>query len=120
MKWVKETQCNLPPIFTGNEAKKYVKYMLKKEANIDFEDVFSSFDEKPLGVASIGQVHRATLRATGQEVAVKLQLPNMESIFRADINTTKTFCELAMPQHVPAFDEIERQFLTGIIIYLFI
>ena len=36
-------------------------------------DVFSSFDEKPLGVASLAQVHKATLKSTGEVVAVKVQ-----------------------------------------------
>jgi predicted unusual protein kinase regulating ubiquinone biosynthesis (AarF/ABC1/UbiB family) len=48
----------------------------------------------------------------GQYVAVKLLLPNMETKFRSDIYTLKTFCELAMPQHVSSFREIEKQFLT--------
>jgi predicted unusual protein kinase regulating ubiquinone biosynthesis (AarF/ABC1/UbiB family) len=36
----------------------------------------------------------------------------METKFRSDIATTKAFCQLAMPQHDPAFDEIEKQFCT--------
>ena len=42
---------------------------LKKEPS----EIFSSFDEKPLGSASLAQVHRATLRSDGREVAVKVQ-----------------------------------------------
>ena len=36
------------------------------------EAIFSSFDPKPLGSASIGQVHRATLASDGSVVAVKV------------------------------------------------
>lgn len=36
----------------------------------------------------------------------------MEPKFRADIQTIKSFCRLAMPQHVTAMDEIEKQFCT--------
>ena len=36
-------------------------------------EVFSDFDEKPLGVASLAQVHKATLKSTGEVVAVKVQ-----------------------------------------------
>jgi predicted unusual protein kinase regulating ubiquinone biosynthesis (AarF/ABC1/UbiB family) len=53
------------------------------------------------------------LRKTGQAVAVKLLVPGIEERFRSDIKTFKRFCELAMPQHVSAFAEIEKQFLTG-------
>ena len=66
-----------------------------------------------VGVASIGQVHKAVLKKNGAVVAVKLQLPGMENMFRSDVQTLKTFCQLALPQHVSAFSEIEKQFLTG-------
>jgi aarF domain-containing kinase len=112
MQWLKETQDNLPPVFKGSEARVYLTKMLKEDLGLEFDDVFSSFEEEPLGVASIGQVHRATLRETGAVVAVKMQLPGMEETFRADIRTLRSFCRLALPQHVPAFNEIERQFLT--------
>jgi predicted unusual protein kinase regulating ubiquinone biosynthesis (AarF/ABC1/UbiB family) len=39
-------------------------------------------------------------------------VPGIEQKFKSDIKTIKMFCQLAMPQHVPAFDEIEKQFLT--------
>jgi aarF domain-containing kinase len=112
MKWVKDTQDNVPSQFKDDEAKEYVKKCLKEELNVEFDDVFSDWKEVPLGVASIGQVHKATLKETGQVVAVKLLCPGIEKRFRSDIRTLKGFCKLAMPQHVPAFDEIEKQFAT--------
>lgn len=72
-----------------------------------------SFKLPVAGVASIGQVHKAVLKKNGAVVAVKLQLPGMEHMFRSDVQTLKTFCQLALPQHVSAFSEIEKQFLTG-------
>jgi aarF domain-containing kinase len=113
MRWVKDTQDNVPSEFKGTEAREYVRLKMKEELNQDFDEVFSEWNDVPLGVASIGQVHRAILRKTGQPVAVKLLVPGIEQRFRSDIKTFKTFCELAMPQHVSAFDEIEKQFLTG-------
>ena len=43
-------------------------------ADEKFEDVFSEFDETPLGAASVAQVHRAVLteKYGGREVAVKV------------------------------------------------
>ena len=46
------------------------------------------------------------------DVVVKIQLPNIERRFRADIKTIISFCKLAMLQHVPPMQEIEKQFLT--------
>lgn len=114
MKWVKKTQDDVPSEFEGDGARQYVKKVLLEELGQNFDDVFSSWDDKPLGVASIGQVHAAILRSTGEKVAVKILVPNIEQKFRADIRTLKNFCRLAMPQHVTAFEEIERQFTTGI------
>ncbi len=54
-----------------------------------FDDVFSSFDSKPVGAASLAQVHRATLKSTGEEVAVKVQYPWLESQTRGDLATLR-------------------------------
>lgn len=113
MAWVKDTQDRVPSEFEGSEARRYVAKQLRAELDLDFDDVFESFDDVPLGVASIGQVHRAVLKNTKQVVAVKILVPDIEKKFRSDIRTIKSFCELAMPQHVTSFDETEKQFCTG-------
>jgi aarF domain-containing kinase len=51
------------------------------ESELDFYKVFSSFEEKPIGSAAIGQVHRATLK-DGTPVVVKVRYPNVERIMR--------------------------------------
>jgi aarF domain-containing kinase len=51
-------------------------------------ELFSSFDETPLGSASIAQVHKASL-LDGRVVAVKLQRPNVEPKLRGDIANLK-------------------------------
>jgi len=51
---------------------------------IDQTDVFEQFDETPVGAASIGQVHLATLKG-GQRVAVKVQYPEVEKYFKMDL-----------------------------------
>jgi aarF domain-containing kinase len=49
------------------------------------EEVFASFDEAPLGSASIAQVHGATLRVGGPRVVVKVQRPGIARIVDADL-----------------------------------
>jgi len=46
--------------------------VLREELGQEPEDVFASFDEEPLGTASLAQVHKAVLHS-GEVVAVKVQ-----------------------------------------------
>ena len=50
-----------------------VKKIVESELNIKIEDVFSEFAELPIASASLGQVHKARLKSTGEIVAVKVQ-----------------------------------------------
>ncbi|OQR82811.1 glycoside hydrolase [Achlya hypogyna] len=74
-------------------------------------EIFLSIDTKPLGAASIGQVHKAVL-LDGRTVVVKVQFPEAEHHFRNDIGTIKTFCKLAQPEQLPFLNEVEKQFMT--------
>jgi hypothetical protein len=75
------------------------------------ESIFASFDDKPLGAASIAQVHAATLR-DGRKVAVKVQRPNCEPKLRGDIANLKSFSKKlasALPvDYYTVFCELER------------
>lgn len=59
--------------------------VLQAELDGDYLTVFSEFDTKPVACGSIGQVYRATLRETGEAVAVKVQRPHIKKAIRADI-----------------------------------
>jgi aarF domain-containing kinase len=50
---------------------------------------FTSFDPSPIGVASLAQVHRATLRDGNRDVAVKIQHPEVARYSAIDIVTTR-------------------------------
>lgn len=52
----------------------------------DWRELFSSFDELPMAAASIGQVHGAVLKKTGQPVAVKVQYPGVADSIDSDLN----------------------------------
>mmetsp|Transcript_7201 Transcript_7201/g.9383 ORF Transcript_7201/g.9383 Transcript_7201/m.9383 type:complete len:532 (+) Transcript_7201:81-1676(+) len=89
-----------------------VKKVLEKNFQRPLDEVFEWIEEKPVGSASIGQVHKAKLKSNGMIVAVKVMYPGVEQMFRGDISTMKNFCSLAQPEHLPALGEIEKQFLT--------
>ncbi|EFE38170.1 hypothetical protein TRV_07175 [Trichophyton verrucosum HKI 0517] len=52
----------------------------------NWRDLFESFDEVPMAAASIGQVHGAVLKETGQRVAVKVQYPGVADSIDSDLN----------------------------------
>ena len=57
-------------------------------------DVFTDFDEEPIGVASIGQVYRAALPG-GRDVAVKIQYPGIAAAVRADLKNLALILRMA-------------------------
>lgn len=63
--------------------------MLRKDVGLTLDQMFSEFDPRPLGVASLAQVHRAIDRRTNRDVAVKVQHPHLEEFFQIDIATVQ-------------------------------
>lgn len=61
--------------------------MFRSETGWSFADAFSEIDEKPLGVASLAQVHKARDRTTGQWLAIKLMHPQVERFSNIDMKT---------------------------------
>lgn len=58
--------------------------VIEEQFGKPISDLFESFEEKPLGSASIGQVHAAVLK-DGRPVVVKVQRPGVEETMRQDI-----------------------------------
>jgi ubiquinone biosynthesis protein len=73
--------------FDGAEAERIVE----DELGVRISKLFARFDREPLAAASLGQVHRATLR-DGREVAVKVQRPGIRSRILEDL---EAFAEAA-------------------------
>ena len=71
-----------------------MREVVEKDLGGKIADFFDEFDTKPLAAASIGQVHRARVKGTGERVVVKVQYPGVESVFRGDVRTIKTFCQV--------------------------
>ncbi|KAK2009370.1 ABC1 family protein [Colletotrichum eremochloae] len=52
----------------------------------EWRELFKEFEEKPIAAASIGQVHRATLKDGGRKVAVKIQFPGVADSINSDLD----------------------------------
>ena len=78
-----------------------IRPVLEKELGDALELHFTDFEETPVASGSIGQVHRATLRRTGEPVGVKIQRPNIRKSIIADLEIITWFAE-QLHQHLPA------------------
>lgn len=72
-------QDNVPPFGID-----LVRQQIRKELGRELEDVFSEFDEHPVGAASMAQGHLAKLK-DGTEVFVKIQRPGIAQSMRLDM-----------------------------------
>ena len=68
--------------------------VIESELNITIDDVFSELSLQPVASASIGQVYRGRLRATGEEVAVKVQRPAVLSKVALDLHMLRSLAPI--------------------------
>ncbi len=76
--WCRDTAAPLRP---GTVEKRF-----ERRFEVPVEAVFSEFDPNPLGSASIGQVHAATMH-DGTSVVVKFRRPNLRRTFSRDLRS---------------------------------
>jgi hypothetical protein len=59
--------------------------IVEQELQQPFDQVFELVQAEPIAAASIGQVYKARLKATGETVALKIQRPSCEEIIALDL-----------------------------------
>lgn len=90
--------------------------LIEADLNAPLDQCFADFEQTPLAAASIGQVHRATLR-DGRAVAVKIQRPGLDEVIGLDMALLKLFMN-GVKDALPPMDydtitaEIERTVLA--------
>ena len=115
----------LPPEFTDELAKlqdqvaplpfSAIRAVIEEELGRPLAQVFVSVEEKPLGSASIAQVHRAKL-LTGEDVVIKAQRPGIQKTVAEDLALLRQLARLAethlpewrLRQPVALVDELAR------------
>ncbi|CAM8898652.1 unnamed protein product [Rhodiola kirilowii] len=64
--------------------------IIEEELGRPLESVFSQITSTTIAAASLGQVYKATLRETGEDVAIKVQRPEIEPIIYRDLFLFRT------------------------------
>ena len=77
-------QDEVPPAPFG-----HVVSVIESELHQPIAALFRSIESDATAAASLGQVHRAVLAATGETVAVKVQRPNIERLVSTDLSTLR-------------------------------
>ncbi|KAK4191484.1 ABC1 family-domain-containing protein [Podospora australis] len=80
-----------------------IQAMFKSDTGQDLSDYFSYFSPEPIGAASLAQVHLATIRETGQNVAVKVQHPSLQQWSKLDMTLT-SFTFSTLKRFFPEYD----------------
>ncbi|TKA81556.1 hypothetical protein B0A55_02997 [Friedmanniomyces simplex] len=72
-----------------------IEDMVLHDTGKKLDEYFSDFARRPVGAASLAQVHTAILRSTGEKVAVKVQHPSLDEWSKLDLWLTRfTFSTL--------------------------
>lgn len=77
------TQASVPPMDYAT-----ISEQIRRELGKKPEQLFARFDREAFAAASLGQVHRATLKS-GEQVAVKIQYPEVEQTVGQDLKNLK-------------------------------
>ena len=83
---------------------------IEEELGARMSKLFETFDDEPIGTASLGQVHAAQLR-DGREVVVKVQRPHIREQLAGDIEYFREFAGF-LAAHTEAGERID---MVGII-----
>jgi aarF domain-containing kinase len=90
-----------------------IRAVVEAEYGKPLHAVFAEFAEVPVAAASLAQVHRARL-LDGEEVAVKVQYPDIEHIIRTDLAASRRVAAIYARfdrnpmDFLPLLDELQR------------
>lgn len=104
--FLKKLQTDSPPV-AWPVMKSYLENYLSPELLDELE-----IEPQALGSASMGQVHRARVKSTGEKIVLKIQYPNLEQAIDSDIKALKTLLNFSklIPSELnldPVFEEIK-------------
>ena len=96
---LKKLQSDSPPIHWP-VMEKYLSQFLSQDLIDELE-----IDPESIGTASMGQVHKARIKAIGEIIALKIQYPDVEKAIDSDVTALKTL--LKITKILPAGIELD-------------
>lgn len=106
----------LKPLQNGVPPREYdeISMIIEKSTGKKMEDLFLDFQEKPIGSASVAQVHKATLRPKNEEdvpveIVIKIQYPEVAELFDADLNNLEIATRLFAPENVEVTKALRKR-----------
>lgn len=104
---LKSLQFESPPL-EWPAISKHLNRQLTKEKVAELE-----IEQEPIAAASMGQVHRARIKKTGEEIVLKIQYPGVEEAIDGDIRALKRLFSMAkIFPNLPSADEIFSEIRT--------
>ena len=80
-----------------------VDEMVRQDTGQGLEEYFEDFEKRPIGAASLAQVHIARMKDTGENVAVKVQHPSLDDWAKLDLALTR-FTFRTLKRFFPEYD----------------
>ena len=101
---LKSLQSQSPPLAWA-QIEKALKRQLSPEQLAALE-----IDPEALASASLGQVHRATVKADGRQLALKIQYPGVDQAIEGDLKALRSLLSISklIPKG-PAFDDLFKE-----------
>jgi predicted unusual protein kinase regulating ubiquinone biosynthesis (AarF/ABC1/UbiB family) len=101
-----QLQDAVPP-FSGDEGRR----IIERELGVLLNDTFSELSFDPVASASIGQVYKARMRSTGEELAIKVQRPDVLYNIALDLFLMREFL---VPMYLKIIKDVNTD-LVGLV-----
>ncbi len=106
----------LKPLQNGVPPRKYdeISRIIEKSTGKKMDELFVDFQEKPIGSASVAQVHKATLRpkTDGEKpipIVIKVQYPEVAELFDADLSNLEIATRLFAPENMEVAKALRKR-----------
>ena len=106
----------LKPLQNGVPARGYdeISRIIEKSTGRKMDDLFLDFQEKPIGSASVAQVHKATLRPNNDgdkpiPIVIKVQYPEVAELFDADLSNLEIATRLFAPENIEVAKALRKR-----------